>query len=72
MGVKGWRWPTKGEAVIMGVFALLLLASNAVAVLWEGRTATGVYWAVQSLNLALLVVSLWLYRRAAKRAKPTR
>jgi hypothetical protein len=72
MDTKARNWPTKGQAVIMGVFALLLLASNAVAVLWEGRPATGFYWVIQALNLALLVWSLWLYRRAAKRAKTTR
>lgn len=52
--------------MIMGAFALLWLANNAAAVLWEGRPATGFYWVMQTLNLALLAVSLWLYRRAVK------
>jgi hypothetical protein len=68
MGTRDRKWPTKGQALIMGLFALLLLASNAVAVLWEGRPATGFYWVMQVLNLAFLAASLWLYRRAVKSA----
>ncbi|MCU1516086.1 MAG: hypothetical protein JWQ75_807 [Pseudarthrobacter sp.] len=68
MGARKKQQTTKGQAVIMGVFALLLLASNAAAVLWEGRPATAVYWGGQALYLAFVALSLWLYRRASKRS----
>ncbi|PVZ52235.1 hypothetical protein [Arthrobacter sp. H-02-3] len=66
MGVKKWTQPTKVQAVFMGIFALMLLANNVVSVVIEGRSATVVYWTIQALNLALLVLSFWWYRRAAK------
>ena len=67
------KWPTKGEAVYVGIFTALMLVSNWISVLYEGRAATGFYWAVQSIGIALLVASVWLYVRAAKHSsKPTR
>jgi hypothetical protein len=60
------KWPTKSQAVVMGIIMLLWLASNWVSVAYEGRAATGFYWAVQSLNVVLLAVSVWLYARVAK------
>lgn len=72
MRSKARKWPTKSQAVAMGVLALLWMASNWVSVLYEGRSATGFYWAVQGLNLVLLAVCVWLYRRAARKPlKPT-
>ena len=66
MGAWDWKRPTKTEAVLMGVFAVLLSASNLYAVLAERARATVWYWAVQALNLALFVFSVWWYYRAAK------
>ncbi|WP_136017909.1 hypothetical protein [Arthrobacter silvisoli] len=63
--------PTKVQAVVMGIFALALLANNTVAVMFEGRRATLAYWILQILDLALLLMSIWWYRRAAK-TPPTR
>jgi hypothetical protein len=72
MGARRRKWPTKGQALTMGIFALLWLANNAYAVLAEGRPATGFYWGMQAVNLAVLAVCLWLYIRAAKRPEDTR
>lgn len=67
------KWPTRGQALAMGIFALLWLVSNWISVLYEGRAATGLYWTVQSFNIVLLAVSVWFYARAAKHSsKPTR
>ena len=66
MTSKFWKWPTKGEAVFGGILMLLILASNWVSVMYEGRAATGLYWAVQSVAIVLLVFSVWSYVRATK------
>lgn len=72
MRSKFWKWPTKGEAVYGGILMLLILVSNWVSVAYEGRAATGLYWAVQIFSLVLLAASVWLYARAAKHSsKPT-
>jgi hypothetical protein len=60
------KHPTKVQAVFMGTFALLLLASNFYGVMAEGAPETVWYWIIQTMNLALLAFSLWWYRRAAK------
>lgn len=72
MGARRRKWPTKGQALTMGIVALLWLANNAYAVLAEGRPATGIYWGTQALNVAVLTVCLWLYLRAAKRPEDAR
>lgn len=64
---KGRKWPTKGQALILVVIALLWLVNNAYAVMVEGRSPTGFYWGIQALNVAVVLVGLWLYRRAVKR-----
>jgi len=61
--------PTKGQAVFMAAIALLWLASNAVAVLVEGRPATVFFWLVMAMNVVLLGVSVWMYLRAARNAR---
>lgn len=66
MGTRNWKQPTKVQAVFMGLFAVLLFASNLYAVLAEGAKATVWYWIVQALDLALLAFSFWWYQRAAK------
>ncbi|MFP3463528.1 hypothetical protein R5O87_22040 [Arthrobacter globiformis] len=66
MGFMSNKPPTKVQAVFMCVFAVLLFASNLYAVLAEGAKATGWYWVIQTLNLALFAFSFWWYRRAAK------
>ena len=60
------KQPSKGQAMFMAVIALLLLASTMFAVLVEGRRATAFFWVVVVIDLALLGLSVWLYRRAAK------
>jgi hypothetical protein len=64
MGIRNRRRPTRTQAVLFGFVALLLLASNAVAVLLEGRPATATYWVLTAMNLGLLGMSVWAYRRA--------
>jgi uncharacterized membrane protein len=71
MGVRKRKQPTKVQAIFTGILALMLLANTASAVLVEGRPATVFFWLAMALDLALLVLSLWLYRRAAKNP-PTR
>jgi hypothetical protein len=66
MGTRDWKRPTKVQAVFMGLFAVLLFASNLYAVLAEGAKATVGYWIVQAADLALLAFSFWWYHRAAK------
>ncbi|MBB6405406.1 hypothetical protein [Arthrobacter sp. AZCC_0090] len=66
MATRDWKQPTKVQAVFMGLFAVLLFASNLYAVLAEGAKATVWYWVVQALDLALLAFSFWWYHRAAK------
>lgn len=66
MSTRDKHRPTKVQAVFMGVMALLLLANTAVAVLVDGRPATAFLWTVVAMNLALLGLNLWLYRRAVK------
>jgi hypothetical protein len=68
MGAKEKKQPTKVQAVFTGLLALLLLTNTAMAVLVEGRPITVFYWIVVVLQLSLLALSFWLYRRAAKRA----
>lgn len=58
--------PSKGQAVLIGVISFLWLASNAVAVLVEGRPATLFFWLVLAMNIVLFGVSVWLYRKAAR------
>jgi hypothetical protein len=70
MGTRNWKEPTKVQAGFMGVLTLLFLTSNLLAVLVEGRPATTFYWVTQAMNLALLALSLWWFRRAAK-SRPT-
>lgn len=60
------KQPSKGQSLFMAVIALLLLASTVVAVVVEGRRATVFYWAAVVMDVALLGLSIWLYRRAAK------
>lgn len=66
MGAKEKKQPTKVQAVFTGLLALLLLTNTAMAVLVEGRPMTVFYWIVVVLQLSLLALSFWLYRRAAK------
>jgi uncharacterized membrane protein len=66
MAVREKKQPTKVQAVFTGVLAVMLLANTAAAVLLEGRPATPFWWAILALDLALLGLSVWLYRRAAK------
>lgn len=66
MGVWKRKQPTKAEAIFLGVMALLFLITTAWPVLAEGRPATVFFWVAVVLDLAILVVSAWLYRRAAK------
>lgn len=49
------------------VIAVLWLVTNAYAVIAEGRSQSGVYWGIQALNVAALIVGVWLYGRAVKR-----
>jgi hypothetical protein len=72
MGAKRKRWPTKGQTLTGGVLALLWMASNAYSVLAEGRPATGLYWVTQAVNLAFLLLCVWLFIRAVKRPENTR
>lgn len=66
MGTRNWKQPTKVEAMLMGLIALLLFASNLYGVLAEGAKASLWYWILQALNPALLAFSFWWYHRAAK------
>lgn len=66
MGVRKKQQPTKIQAVFMGVLALLMLTNTATSVLLEGRPATVFFWIVMALDLGLLGLSFWLYRRAMK------
>lgn len=66
MGAREKNQPTKIQAVFTGLLALLLLSNTAMGVLVEGRPATGFFWIVVVLDLGLLGLSLWLYRRAVK------
>jgi hypothetical protein len=66
MGAREKKQPTKVQAVFTGLLALLLLTNTAMEVLVEGRPATGFFWIVMALDLGLLGLSLWLYRRAVK------
>jgi hypothetical protein len=66
MGAREKKQPTKVQAVFTGLLALLLLTNTAMGVLVEGRPATGFFWIVMALDLGLLGLSLWLYRRAVK------
>jgi hypothetical protein len=50
----------------MALIAVLLLATTVFAVVVEGRQATLFYWLAVVIDLALLGLSIWLYRRAAK------
>jgi xanthine/uracil permease len=68
MSARNWKQPTKVVAVLMGLVAALLFASNLYSVLAEGARATAWYWIVQVLNLALLVASFWWYYRASKKS----
>lgn len=63
--------PTKVQAVFMGIFALALLTNNTVPVMFEDRHATVGYWIAQTLDVALLLMSIWWFRRASK-TPPTR
>ncbi|MCA4135646.1 hypothetical protein [Arthrobacter sp. M4] len=67
MGAWNRKQPTKGQALFMGVIALLLATNIVVAVLVEGRPATVLFWIVLAMDLILVAMSLWLYRRAVKR-----
>ncbi len=53
----------------MAAIASLWLASNAVAVLVEGRPATVFFWFVMAMNVVLLGVSIWMYLRAARNSR---
>jgi hypothetical protein len=64
MGIRDRLWPTKPQAVLLCVLALLSLASNAVAVLV--RPATTIFWVIQAAYLGVLGLSAWGYRRASK------
>jgi hypothetical protein len=64
--------PSKGQAVFMAVISLLWMASNAVAVLVEGRPATLFFWLAMAMNIVLFGVSVWLYRKAARISGPSR
>jgi hypothetical protein len=66
MGAKAKKQPTKVQAVFTGILALLLLINTAMAVLVEGRPITVFYGIVVVLDLGLLALSFWLYRRAVK------
>ena len=66
MGVRKMKQPTKVQAIFMSILALMMLANTASAVLVEGRPATVFFWLAMALDAALLVLSLWLYRRAVK------
>jgi hypothetical protein len=60
------KQPSRGQALFMAVIALLLLASTVFAVAVEGRRATVFFWVAVVMDLALLGLSIWLYRRAAR------
>lgn len=60
------KQPSKGQSLFMAVIALLLLASTVFAVVVEGRRATVFYWVTVVIDVALLGLSIWLYRRAGK------
>jgi hypothetical protein len=64
MGIRNRRRATRTQAVLVGFVALLWLASNAVSVIFEGRPATAIYWVLTAMNLGLLGMSVWAYRRA--------
>jgi hypothetical protein len=64
------KQPTKGQAVVMAVVALLFLLNN-ISTLFEGRPMTVFFWISVALDLSLLVLSLWLYRRAVKGTGPS-
>ena len=66
MGVRKWKQPTKVQAIFMSILGLMLLANTAWSVLMEGRSATVFVWFVMALDLAFLMLGLWLYRRAVK------
>jgi hypothetical protein len=66
MGAREKKRPTKVQTVFTGLLALLLLTNTAMGVLVEGRPATVFFWIVVVLDLSLLALSLWLYRRAVK------
>jgi hypothetical protein len=66
MGARKKQQPTKVQAVFMGLLALFLLTSRATTVLVDGQPATVSFWIVIALDLGLLALSLWLYRRAMK------
>lgn len=71
MGLRKRKQPTKVQAFFTGILALMLLTNTASTVLVEGRPATFFVWFVMTLDLALLMLGLWLYRRAVKNP-PTR
>lgn len=60
------KQPSNGQSLFMAVVALLLLASTVFAVVAEGRRATVFYWVAVVIDVALLGLSIWLYRRAGK------
>lgn len=66
MSARKKQQPTKIQAVFMAILAVLLLTNTATSVLLEGRPATVFFWLVVALDLALLGLSVWLYRRAMK------
>jgi low temperature requirement protein LtrA len=66
MGARKKQQPTKVQAVFTGLLALFLLTNTAMKVLVEGQPATVLFWIVMALDLSLLALSLWLYRRAMK------
>lgn len=66
MGIWDRRQPAKGEVLIMGVIALLLLL-NTLSMVFEGGPRDAVlFWIVVALDLAALGYCFYAYRRAAK------
>ena len=67
MASRGKNQATKGQALMMGVFASLLFISQIVAVSFEGRPITFTFWASVVIYMGFLSYCIWAYVRAVKR-----
>ena len=68
MATSNRNQPTKGLALLMGALGVLLLISQVVAVMFEGRSPSVIFWILVILDIGFVLYCVRAFIKAAKKS----